>query len=385
MKIALVNHEVQLGGAEVALLRLAEGLRESFDLTATLPGDGPLTEGLARRGVHVEIVPMPARSLAARRGESWRTMATLLGDARLWTRSVRALAARVRRADLVLTGSTKSHLYGGLAGRIAGRPVVWWLHDTVDRTTFGPAIRTLVRTAARRMPHRIVAVSRAAGASLGLPEGDPRLRVIYNGVRVRADSARTRASDPVPRVGWIGRLIPSKGPDVFVDVAAALASEVPGVEFVIVGAVDPRNEPFADEVRRRVRERGLDSRVEILGYRDDLGAVFDRLSALAFTSVASDSLPTVVLEAMASGVPVVAFSGGGVAEIVEEGRTGCLVDPGEVGAMVGRLAGLLRSPAERARLGEAGRTRAEETFGWDRWIAAWREELLNLMGGVWVE
>lgn len=378
--IALVNHEVQIGGAEVALLRLAEGLVGRFGLRALLPREGPLADELRAGGVPVEVIPMPAESLSACRGSSLGLVATLAGDTFSWPGALRALASRVRGVDLVLTGSTKAHVYGGLAARVAGRPLIWWLHDTVDGTTFGPAARFIVRNAARTLPHRIVAVSRAAASSLRFPPGDPRVRVVYNGVRRPPRLEPGETAGGAPRVGWIGRLVPSKGPDMFLEVAARVLARVPVAQFALAGSEDARAQEFAAGLRERAEALGVAGRVDFLGRREDPWSMLDTLSVLAFTSLASDSLPNVLLEAMVSGVPVVAFSGGGVGEIVEDGRTGYTVPRGRVDLMAERVAVLLEGHEAREAFRDRARARARELFGWERWTAEWEREILDLMG-----
>ncbi len=382
--IALVNHHVEMGGAEVALLRLVDALGDRHEFEAFLPRAGPLADALRQRGVPVRVIPMPRGSLVAGRGNSLRLLTSLVGGVLSWPAALRALADGLRGADLVLTGSTKAHLYGGLAARMAGRPLAWWLHDVVDRTTFGFLARAVVRAAARYMPHRILAVSRAAALSLKLHGDDARVRVLYNGIRERhrnsGMSGEQLGNCGEPRVGWIGRLVPSKGPDVFLRMAARVSAEIPSARFVLVGGEDPRERAFAESLRRLPDKMGIGDRVELPGYQDDLDAILDHLTVLAFTSVASDSLPTVILEAMSVGVPVVAFAVGGVGEIIETGRSGYTVPAGDEGALAERVLALLGSRPRRRALTEMGRRRIREAFSWDRWVEAWDREIRDLMG-----
>lgn len=377
-RIAIVNHQIRMGGAEVALLRLAEALRDRHELHSILPAEGPLADGLRRLGVPVTIVVAPSGSLDAQRDNSWRLFSACGRDLFAWPGAVRALSAAVGSSDLVLTGSTKAHLYGGLAARMAGRPLIWWLHDTVDSTTFGFLARTLMRVSAKRLPHRVFAVSKAAASSLGFSPDDPRVRVIYNSVPVRSGASEAGRCS-TRRVGWVGRLIPSKGPDVFLRVAERVSARVPSAQFSLVGAEDPREAGFAARLRSEAKnEHG---NVELLGYQENLPAFFDGLDVLAFTSIVSDSLPNVILEAMASGVPVVAFAGGGVGEIIDEGRTGYTVPIGRTDLMAERVMSLLESPDERRAIADQARAKVDEVFGWNTWVERWTRELDDVMGG----
>ncbi len=381
LNIAVVNHQVEIGGAEVALLRLAEALRGRHDLSVFLPGDGPLPDALCDLGVGVARVHVPGGSLAARRNNSAGLLLRVLVDGPRWRRTLGVLAEKLTKADVVVTGSTKAHLYGGWAARRAGRPLIWWLHDTVDRTSFGRLSRSLIRAGARRLPDRILAVSRTSASSLQLPRADSRLRVVYNGIEPVGAGRDTAGAfrSGCPRVGWIGRLIPSKGPEAFLEASARVAGRIPDVSFLVVGGGDSRDSGYGARLETMAGDSGMSDRVEFAGFRPDLEGVFRSLDVLVFTSVASESLPNVVLEAMANGVPVVAFSGGGVDEIAGDSGGVLRVPPGDVDALAEAVSGLLERAQERRDLALRGAARIRETFGWNRWVDAWERELVTLV------
>ncbi len=386
LRIGIVNHHVEIGGAEVALLRLTEALGERHNLRVFLPGDGPLVEALEHRDVTVSVVSLPGRSLAAKRGQSGRLLVRILGDGFRWRGAVRRLSEALGDVDVVVTGSTKAHLYGGWAGREAGRPVIWWFHDTVDSTTFGALSGMLVRRAARRLPDRIIAVSQTSASSLRLPPGDPRVRVIHNGVRTRDAGVHGGWTGEIkgggPRVGWIGRLVPSKAPGAFLEACANVAGRVPDVSFVLVGGPDARDPGYAGVLERQARDHRIGDRVEFTGHRNDLEEIFRGLDVMVFTSLASESLPNVILEAMASGVPVVAFAGGGVAEIAGDSGAVLQIPRGNPAALADAVVGLLERGEERRALARRGEVRIHEVFGWDRWVEAWERELGDLPVGM---
>ncbi len=380
LNVSIVNHQVGIGGAEVALLRLTEALGGRHDLTVFLPGDGELARALGDRGVRVARVGAPAASLTARRGDSAGTALRILGDGLRWPSSIRTLAAALESADVVVTGSTKAHLYGGWAARRARRPLVWWLHDTVDRTTFGPLSRMLILQSARRLPDRIVAVSETAASSLGFAPGEPRLRVIHNGIRTGLEEPGVGRAFKTerPRVGWIGRLIPSKGPDLFLRAAVETAARIPEAFFVLVGGVDPRDPGYAAHLEETARSGGIADRVEFTGWRENLDSVFRTFDVLVFTSPVSESLPNVILEAMARGVPVAAFGGAGVDEIAGGSDALMRVPMGDTGALADAVCALIERPDLRRDFAARGTARVRETFGWDRWVEAWDRELAEV-------
>ncbi|HEX6200036.1 MAG TPA: glycosyltransferase, partial [Thermoanaerobaculia bacterium] len=124
--------------------------------------------------------------------------------------------------------------------------------------------------------------------------------------------------------------------------------------------------------RRRLEERaasaGLGEAVAWTGFRRDVPALLAAADLFVLPS-RDDALPTVLLEAQAAGVAVVASRAGGVPEIVDDGATGVLVPPGEAAALARAVSALLADPAARGRLAQAGRRRARERFSMDAWLA----------------
>jgi len=109
-------------------------------------------------------------------------------------------------------------------------------------------------------------------------------------------------------------------------------------------------------------EFNIAHRVRFLGYLPEVREVLGRMQLLVMPTVYFESFGIAAVEAMAMGLPVVASRVGGLAEIVEDGRTGFLVKPGDVVELAGAVRRLMDSPDMRAQMGQAGRRRAVEHF-----------------------
>jgi glycosyltransferase involved in cell wall biosynthesis len=218
-----------------------------------------------------------------------------------------------------------------------------------------------------RLFDRFLAVSEYSARELRAPRS--RTRVIYGGVdgdRYRPDPATPRRS-----VLFVGRLTPHKGVD------RLIRALPPGASLTVAGSAGhDRASPerdYPDLLRRLAAGRDVRFRGPVPD--ELLPALFRSAVALALPSVhrtcygrwvpVSELLGLVVLEAMASGTPVVCSRIGGVPEIVEDGVTGFLVPPGDVGALRERLTQLLADRALAARLGRNAREHALERFTWD--------------------
>jgi glycosyltransferase involved in cell wall biosynthesis len=392
-RLLVVNHAVEIGGAEHVLLRLIDALdSDLFEISLACPFDGPLTEEARSRSIPV-FLGHPSRRLLGIRQKS-------LGDDPLlipaypfdMAASVVRLARLIRagRFDLVLTNSAKADIYGSLAARLAGRPVVWKLNDIVDADMFSRLNILLLKTGARRLAHTVVTDSYAAEeamASLGVPR--MKLVTIYNGADPEAaagpgDRISVRREfgidENAPVAGFVGRLVAWKGPDYFIKAAAQVAARIPEARFILVGDSVFGDEGYVEHLKRLADVSGLKGRIVFTGFRDDTSRIIGALDVLVHSSILPDALPTVLIEAMAASCPVVAPASGGVPEMVIDGVTGILVPPKNADASAEAMVEILSDSARRTRLGEAAYTRFSEHFTLAECARATERVLLGALG-----
>ena len=146
IRAAFVNHHTGFGGAEMMLLTLLERLdRARVAPVLMTPGEGVLTEGARDLGVEVRVVPVAPSLLGVTRGGAGSPLGSAAALMHLPAAALRhARAIRAAGADVVVTNSAKAHVYGSLAGRLARRPVVWRMHDTMDSADFAGSTRRLL-------------------------------------------------------------------------------------------------------------------------------------------------------------------------------------------------------------------------------------------------
>ena len=353
VRVVYVDHCARLSGGELALLRLLRALVE-VDAHVILGEDGPLVRRLIEEGISVEVLPMGAvaRDVHRERVTPWTVSSKVVLQTSLYAA---ALARRLRRLrpDLVHTNSLKSALYGGVAGRLAGVPVVWHIRDRIADDYLPAAAVRLVRAAARRLPTAIIANSRTTLATVS--ESGALHAVVASPLEVhesaRIQEPRAVRSD-IFRVGMVGRLAPWKGQHVFLDAfsqAFAHGSE----RAVIIGAALFGEDWYEAELKRRLDVLGLDGRVAFTGFREDMRNALDEMDVLVHASVTPEPFGQVIVEGMAAGLPVVATAAGGPAEIIQDGVNGLLYPPGDAEALAARLRGLSKDARLRARLGAA--------------------------------
>jgi glycosyltransferase involved in cell wall biosynthesis len=374
VRIAYIAPVGFVGGAEVSLLELLRGIdRGRFAPTLFCLDHGPLVSRVQALGIPAQVIAMPRRiaclSLRGRRSAPWSVLAAGPGSLACVLRLARAL--RLARPDLVHTNGTKAHMLGGLAARLAGRPVIWHARDFLGEGS----VERLLSWVGSWLPRRIVANSEAVAASWrrrGGPAG--RVTAIHNGVDLagfRPEESGAAFRDllgiprDVPLVGMVGLLAPWKGQMEFLEAARLVAERVPRARFVIVGDEMYQTNghgTFADAVRTRARSLGLADRLTFAGYHEDIPGVMAALDLVVHASTAPEPFGRVLVEAMAAGRAVVATDAGAAREVLGEEEAGILVPPGAVHPLADAIAGLLADPARRERLARAGRARVEQRF-----------------------
>lgn len=297
--------------------------------------------------------------------------------------------AREMGADLVHAMDHRSDALAVALDRLVGIPAVasffgWTNWD--DRSLRGRLYPVVDRAIMRRL-RRVITDSTHVGTRTGLPAG--RVSVIPNGVDTeRFDPARVTGGfktrwfggESVIVVGLIGRLHPNKGHLDLARAAARLCPDRPDLCFVTLGETPPGFEPYAAELQGLIEAEGLSERflVTNVSSRDIPSA----LASFDITVLPSymESLSYVMLESMAMGVPVISARVGGHAEVIEDGLTGVLIEPGDVAALAQRIDRLARDAALRDRLAQAARARVLARYSIPAMVARTRsvyEEVLS--------
>jgi len=170
--------------------------------------------------------------------------------------------------------------------------------------------------------------------------------------------------DRNPRFGFLGRIAPEKAIDDFVMACAEIYRRCPGASFHIGG-----DGPHKSAVMEKFERLNLHSNLKFHGWVHDTREFFKSIDALLVPALPQyDGLPWVILEAMATGVPVVAMDGGGIREVVKNNVTGLLVKPGDVVGMASKALGLFDQPSSAHRMAQLARASIEDHFSSEREI-----------------
>jgi len=354
----------EFGGAEQSLLNLAaqldRGRWQPRLLYHPAPGLEPLLCGA--RKLELELCPVPR-----------------LPEGLVGARRVPALAARLRRwrpdvfhAHLIWPLACK---FGLLAAILARVPAIVATEQVFVQFKLDRSIYLQQRLVAAGVG-RYLPVSRDLARRLRqrLPIPEHKLQVIYNGIPPEtfqrgAAATPSQPGQRRPVVLTVARLNSQKGLPYLVEAAA----QVPEAQFWLAG-----DGPERGALEAQANSLGLGDRIQFLGFRADIAALLEQCDVFVLPSL-YEGAPLSILEAMASGKPVVATDIGGTNEVVVPDDTGLLVPPADAAALAGAIRAVLADPARARRLGLAGQARVTALFsaaGMARQVTQVYDELL---------
>lgn len=259
-----------------------------------------------------------------------------------------------------------------LAAKLAGKPSVATLHLSPQRDLSRAEFfkeRLYVRIPGRF--GRLVLVSQHAFDQYAKVHGPARntWRMIPNGVDLGRYTVRTGArSSDKPVWAMVAALRPDKNHVDLIRAWKEVVAVHPDATLLIIG-----DGPSRGDIEKAIAETGVAESVQLLGRRDDVPDLLRTVDGVVSASV-DEALPTALIEAGASGLPVVATDAGGTREIAIDGVTGRLVPLRDVPALAAALLDTIGNPARAAAYGAAGRAQAEEKYSMPRWVE--RLELL---------
>jgi len=381
IRVLRVIARLNVGGPAFHATLLTERLDPArYDSVLVAGSEGP-SEGnyLALRGRSLE--GLVVLSALGREIRGWPDVVALVQLIRL-----------IRRVcpQIVHTHTAKAGTLGRLAAWLARVPViVHTYHGHVFHGYFSPAKTRLFLAIERwlaRRTDRLLTVSETVRSELlSLGIGTPEKLVVVplgldlepfagaGGLRGQLRGELGLGEDAL-LVGIVARLVPIKAHEVFLAAAARVIRKVPQSQFLVVGDGTRRA-----ELETLAGRLGLEDRVRFLGWRRDLDRIYADLDLVALTS-RNEGSPVSLIEAMASGRPVVATRVGGVPDLVEDGVMGYLVPPDDPEALAEAMVTLLADPDRRQAMGQAGRKRVIPAFSAERLLGDMDRLYAELLG-----
>jgi|Deesub1362A_J573_1020465.scaffolds.fasta_scaffold00162_22 glycosyltransferase involved in cell wall biosynthesis len=274
---------------------------------------------------------------------------------------------RQERIQLLHTHLVRSDIYGRIAGRIAGVPVISTIHNMERHFKGGGLGDAIVRLLDRKTigySRLVTTVSHSLRDYIHEAYRFPleRIHCIPNGIDPPTSRHPSITRDTVgvakdmPLIGTVARLHEQKGVDILIDAAHIILKKGIRMGVLIVG-----DGPLKDELILRAGQKELGNNVRFVGFQRDVYGYLSLLDVFVLPS-RWEGFGLSIIEAMATGLPVVATRVGGIPEVVEDGRTGFLVEKDDAHALADRIIYLLRNPLARREMGHRGLERYHSTF-----------------------
>lgn len=364
MNILCIDQYVEVGGAQRTLLDLIPAFaRNGWNVHVALPGTGPLTEAVHALGLTTDAFRL------GRYSKVRKTPLDILKYATAWPATARGLLRIVRHhaIDLIYVNGPRVLPAAALVARCCSLPLVFHCHNRLHQ----PGAVQLAGRSLSLARAQVVACCRYAAEPIRPYLESGRLRILYNGIAL-PETTLARPAERPRRLGVIGRIEEEKGQLEFVKAAHLLFAQFPGLTFSLVGAPLFTGHGYLQQVRQAARNLPL----AFEGWKDHLADVFASLDLLVVPSSALDATPRVIIEALAMGVPVVAFAAGGIPEIIRDNQTGFLVHESTPQALAARIASVLRmSPDELMRVKKNALQAWRENYS----LAAYRQDICALV------
>ena len=380
-RILYLHAGAEMYGADKVLLELIKGLdSKEFEAHVILPNDGVLVEALRQVGARVSVLDYP---ILRRKYFNPKGIADYIRSYNFYAKQI-ALYAREHSIDMV-HNNTAAVLEGIYLKRKLKLPLIWHVHEIIVKPK---AISDFINMLMGRYADKIVTVSQAVANHIKQSPfiKDSQVEVIYNGVDnavyypMDASSIREKfdiAQDAIV-IGMIGRVNAIKGQNDFIEAVEPLLEKNKKAVAFLAGGVFPGEEWRLEELDNRIASSSVVSQIHRIDYYDKTSELYNMFDIFVLPSIKPDSLPTVVLEAMACSKPVVGYNNGGIAEMVVDDKSGCLVKPNRPQELSNAISLLLDSSEKREKFGRVGYQRQKELFSLESYIKNFSEFYDNL-------
>ena len=369
-----------MGSAETCMIELLERLdRNRFYPIVLCPGTGPFSDLCRQKGIRVEYL----KGIPNLGGHP-------LDFARVIIPNTLAISRLIQKLDIRLVHSNwwRVAYYSGLAARICHVPSITHVRDYFE--SFRAGIKYFLLGA---VSDRLIPVSNAVQDSIlsHVPSLASKTRVIYDGIpqpqqfrpeQIRGIRREFGMQDRFPLLAIVGSFSPLKGQAVALKAMPQILANYPYARLLLVGEpYSEVQESYRKELLILMHQLGIESHVNFTGFRSDAQLIMAGVDVLIHPATLPDAFPRVLLEGSAQKALIVASQIGGVGEIIQDGATGLLVQPGDPKNLANSLINILNDPLKSQTMREAAYRRVTEKFSIDNNVSEIQHLYEEVMGG----
>lgn len=368
-KVLYLHAGAELYGADKILLELLTDLdKTKFKPIVLLPNDGPLVNKIKNIGVDVQIVHYPIIR---------RKFFTVIGILKYSLKYLKygiILSRFVKKNEVnVIHVNTTAVLEGAFIKVFNNVSIVWHIHEII----MSPKIMfKFFSYLIQHVSNKIVTVSDATRNRLLESNyvSSDKIYTIYNGINseniISHNNYETKkimkSQLNIPNdskvIGMVGRINSWKGQSDFVGAVNQLFRENKNIHAVMVGSVFEGEEFRFEELNNEIDKTIFPNQIHIVQFTEDIADFYSLFDVFVLPSTRPDPFPTVVLEAMANRLPIVAYNHGGITEMIEDKKSGYLVDVGQIEKLAESISDLVNNDQQRKLIGEAAHFRQMSLF-----------------------
>ena len=362
MKILFLDQSGKLGGAELCLLDIAKTYQNNC-LVALLT-DGEFTHILHQSNIPVKVITKQTIK-TSKRSNLFQGIIGLTKIIPIITKIIPI----ARKYDLIYANTQKALVIGAITSFFTLRPLVYHLHDILSLTHFSKTNIKIAVILANRFASLVIANSQASKNAFFAAGGNQNLvKVVYNGFDIKQYQIGSNLIQQARQeleikdkfvIGHFSRIAPWKGQHILI---SALAKCPPHIIALLVGDALFGEHKYLQKLHRQVVELGLENRVRFLGFRHNIPQLMTACNLIAHTSIAPEPFGRVIVEAMLCGKTVIASKAGGATELVENGKNGLLVTPGNAEELAYIVTDCYHNQESIKVIGNQAKTIASQNF-----------------------
>lgn len=385
MKNILFLHAgAEMYGADKVMLDLIKRLdKTKYNPIVILPTDGVLVEALKDENIEVMVMPYP---IMRRKYFNPKGLIQYGVDLIKYTYQIVNIAKK-KNINLIHT-NTAATLEGGFVSRKLHIPHLWSIHEIIvsPKIMYRVTSKLIAKYSSITITDSNAVKNHLDASGYFQPN---RVKVIYNGVdskrfNPKNDSAYLYEEWNIPKdariIGMMGRVNSWKGQEDFLKAANIIMAKYPDVYTVLIGSAFEGEEWREKELADKIACSPYKNRIINKGYRTDSEGIYKLYDIFVLPSINPDPFPTVVLEAMSTGKPIVGYKHGGVCEMVKEEYNGLLAEVKNPDDLANKIEKILVDENKRKLMGENSRRRLLSEFSIEAYVENYLNEYKQLIG-----
>lgn len=374
-KILYLHAGAELYGADIVLLELVKRLdKEKYEPFVLLPNDGLLKDKLEKENINVDVERYP---ILRRKYFNIKGIITYCYD---YIKYSKRIIKYINEKHIdILHINTSAVLEGCYIKKKTGIRTVWHIHEILLKPQ---VISNFIYKCIAKYSDEIICVSGAVKRHFENITKRYDAKIIYNGVDNTKFNNNTSSqylkkefniTNNELIIGMIGRINAWKGQNSFLDAMENVFKKVPNCKALIVGGVFEGQEWRKEQLENKIKTSEFCNNIILSDFRQDSANIHNLIDIFVLPSTNPDPLPTVVLESMACGKPIVAYKHGGVCEMVKEGYNGYLAKICDSNDLANKIIELAINKEKRILMGKNSMKRQKELFSLDAYIKNFEE------------